>query len=415
MLPRKRPVNNQNNEYNSEISNLDQQIAQIPTDCRHFSGYKPCGFSDECHHECKHKDIPKNRILIIHLGALGAVLRATCILEVIKKKYHSSHITWITDKPGNQLLTPHPLIDKVITSDLENIIALGALEFDVAFVIDKSLKAMGVLSHIKTDMIFGFKNDPRSGAIIPATAAAIELWNLGLSNQKKFFQNKKSEVQLLIESLELGPFNNNEYSVFLTQEEVLESKKLKLKWAPQNEIIIGFNTGCSYVIPHKKLTVKFQKEIIDELFRQYGFHENPKIKIVLLGGPEDTIRNKEIAELNPKIINSETENGLRKGLISVNACDIIFTGDSLGMHMAIGLKKSVIAWFGPTCSQEIELYGRGQKIETTSGCNPCWKRECHKEIMCYDQVDKIEIIKLLKNEIEKIDKNKMIFIKELNF
>ncbi len=413
MLPRIKSVNKESATLKSEISNLDKFISNTPTECRHFSGYKPCGFADNCHNGCTHKDIPKNRILIIHLGALGAVLRATCILEAIKKKYHSSHITWITDKPGNYLLSPHPLIDKVLTSDFENILALGALEFDITFVIDKSTKAMSILNNIKSEMIFGFKNNPRGGGIIPATEAAIELWELGLSNQKKFFENQKSEVQLLIESLELGQYTNNEYSVYLTQQEILDSKKLKLNWSPNNEVIVGFNTGCSNIIPNKKLTVKFQKEIIEDLIQKYEFELNRKIKIVLLGGPEDTLRNNQIAENNPNIICSETENGLRKGLISTNACDIVFTGDSLGMHMAIGLKKRVIAWFGPTCSQEIELYGRGKKLETSSGCNPCWKRECHKEIMCYDNLDKIEIIELIKNEIEFI--RSIDFQEDINF
>jgi heptosyltransferase-2 len=63
------------------------------------------------------------------------------------------------------------------------------------------------------------------------------------------------------------------------------------------------------------------------------------------------------------------------------------------MHMAIALKKWVIAWFGPTCSHEIDLYGRGVAIETKAPCSPCWKRECHKPLMCYDQVNFDEISK----------------------
>jgi heptosyltransferase-2 len=69
------------------------------------------------------------------------------------------------------------------------------------------------------------------------------------------------------------------------------------------------------------------------------------------------------------------------------AVDLVFSGDSLGMHMAIGLKKWVVAWFGPSCEQEIDLYGRGRKIMTKAPCSPCWRRVCEKPVMCYDQVD----------------------------
>ena len=46
----------------------------------------------------------------------------------------------------------------------------------------------------------------------------------------------------------------------------------------------------------------------------------------------------------------------------MNRCDVVISGDSLGMHMAIALSKHVVAWFGPTSPQEIDLYDRGVKL-----------------------------------------------------
>ena len=62
------------------------------------------------------------------------------------------------------------------------------------------------------------------------------------------------------------------------------------------------------------------------------------------------------------------------------------TGDSLGMHMAIALKKHVVAWFGPTSPQEIDLYERGVKILADVGCAPCWKSSCDVLHPCRDRV-----------------------------
>jgi len=69
----------------------------------------------------------------------------------------------------------------------------------------------------------------------------------------------------------------------------------------------------------------------------------------------------------------------------------VITGDSVGMHMAIALKKPVVAWFAPTPSQEIELYGRGQKVLSQVTCKPCWKHFCDFEVKCNEivEVDKI--------------------------
>lgn len=364
------------------------------TDCRYFSGYKPCGKSERCDSSCSHKDIATVSILLIHLGALGAVVRSTSLLKAIKRKYPGSHITWVTDAPAHHLLKNHPAIDRVLTTAEADLLQLSALEFDVALVIDKSLKAVGVLKRTTADQVFGFTVKARTGAILPATSAAQELWELGLNNHKKFFENQKPETQLMIEALELGPFQRDDYWLPLTSAEEHESRQRREQWLRESgnkKLLIGLNTGCSAVIPHKKLTVDYHRRMIERIQRDF-----PQAGIVLLGGPEDTQRNAQIGAGLP-VISSATESGLRDGLVSVAACDIVVTGDSLGMHMAIAQKKQVIAWFGPTCAHEIDLYERGFKILTQSSCSPCWKRTCEKSIMCYDQVSLEEIVHALES------------------
>jgi len=362
--------------------------------CRHFSGYKPCTKNSSCDENCPSKSIPSTYLLIVHLGAIGAVVRATSLLKAMKRKYPGSHIVWVTDAPCEQLLKNHPLIDRVLTTKNEDLLSLSALEFDVAFVIDKSLKAAGVLSHTQADQVFGFQVDPRGGAILPATPAAEELWGLGLDNHKKFFVNQKPETQLMIEALELGPFMRDEYFLPLVANENTEARKRHHEWKQSAKLVLGINTGCSAVIPYKKLSVAFQREIIQKI--QVLFKD---VSIVLLGGPEDTERNQQIGE-GLRVIQSATTSGLRDGLVSVAACDVVLTGDSLGMHMAIAQQKHVVAWFGPTCAHEIDLYERGEIVLTKAPCAPCWKRLCDKPTLCYDQVSIVEIIAALQRGFE---------------
>lgn len=358
----------------------------IQVRCRHFNGYKPCGKNDHCSFECGHRDIVESSILIVHLGALGAVIRATSLLDAIRKKHPKSLITWVTDKPADQLLKNHPKIDRVLTTSAEDILQLQALQFDTAYVVDKSLKAAGVLANTTAKSIFGFKIDPVKGSILPATKAAEELWGLGLSNHQKFFVNKKSEVQLMLEALELSTGVEADYDLPLSEKEEKASLHRANIWALDPEqAIIGINTGCAAVIPYKKLSIENHRELIQKLLDQ-GL-----TNLVLLGGPEDTERNRKIGEGLP-VIQSDTTMGLRDGLVSVAACDLVITGDSLGMHMAISQKKYVTAWFGPTCAQEIALYGRGDAVITKATCAPCWKRSCDLQSMCYDQVDLKEMI-----------------------
>jgi heptosyltransferase-2 len=56
--------------------------------------------------------------------------------------------------------------------------------------------------------------------------------------------------------------------------------------------------------------------------------------------------------------------------------DVVITSDTLGMHLAIAAKKKIVALFGPTCPQEIDLYGRGAKLFKSVSCSPCYKQTC---------------------------------------
>lgn len=349
--------------------------------CRYFSGYKPCSLNKQCDLSCSHRDIPQKRILIIHLGALGAVLRATSLLSAIKRKYPSSHITWLTQAPADKLLENNKLIDRCFSLNYENELVVKSLEYDEIYCNDKSMVATAIANSVKTSQIYGFKLDVRSGAILPATDHAKELWKIGLCDEIKFYKNKKPETQLMCESLNL-PYKRDDYQIDLTEAEKQVSLDRKKIWSFAGEYkVVGINTGCASVIAYKKLSIKGHQALIKKIQKNI-----PGVQIVLLGGKEDRERNLKISS-GLDVILSPTNYGLRDGLCSVEACDIVITGDSLGMHMSIALKKWVIAWFGPTCAHEIDLYGRGVKVLTQANCSPCWKRNCSKSPMCYDMLD----------------------------
>jgi heptosyltransferase-2 len=353
--------------------------------CRHFNGYKPCGKSEICDPLCPHMSVPSVRILLVHLEALGAVMRSTALLPAIRRKYPGAHITWVTQKPAHLLLAENPLIDRVLTTEADDLLKLSALEFDIALMVDKGQKSAGVLKLTRADLVYGFTLDARTGAVLPATDAARELWEIGLSDRKKFVENRKTETRLAHEALELGPWLRDEYVLRLSEAEKREVARRRREWAPSGEIVVGLNTGCSGVIAYKKLTVEKHRELISEL-------AETGVRIVLLGGREDTERNERIGAGLP-VIQSPTGSGLRDGIMSVAACDVVVTGDSLGMHLAIALQKWTVAWFGPTCAHEIDLYDRGVHVLSAASCGPCWKRSCSRTTMCYDLVSIDDLMK----------------------
>ena len=137
-----------------------------------------------------------------------------------------------------------------------------------------------------------------------------------------------------------------------------------------------------------------------ELIKSLSVYDN--LKIVLLGGKEDTERNLKIFEglgkaMQDNIIYTPTNLGLRNGACFMNICDIIVTGDSFGMHLAIALKKYVIAWFGLSCWNEIDLFDRGEKLYPEGlECAPCWKKQCPFNLECIDMINLSKITELVR-------------------
>jgi heptosyltransferase-2 len=195
---------------------------------------------------------------------------------------------------------------------------------------------------------------------------------MGLDDNLKFWQNMRTGPEILAETWKL-PYRLDEYVLRLTEDEETFCKEFrKGLGVEKGKLIVGFNTGCSSEYPLKKMTVDQHVYLIRRIARQL-----PETKMLLLGGKEDTEINRKIKkQVKDKVIEMPTSEGLRSGILYVNLCDLVVSGDSLGMHIAIGLKKNVVVWFGVSCGAEVELYNRGSKILSDLECSPCWKKEC---------------------------------------
>jgi heptosyltransferase-2 len=356
-------------------------MVKIP-DCKLFTGYKPCIPGKKCIEECNEEKPFGTKILIISLEAMGSVLMSTTQLPQIKRKYPISTIYWLTLKGSVLLLDNNPYIDKIFVWDFENILILKEIHFDILMSIDKSLKSCALANSLKADEKLGFGLN-RNGSIISFNKGAEYNYILGLDDNLKFKTNQRTGQDILCETLDL-PYQRDEYVLNLTDIELRFCNEFKKEHEIGDEyIVIGFNTGCSELYPNKKMTIEQHIELIDRLSKY------AKLKLVLLGGPEDTIRNKTIFEVvGDKVINTSTTEGLRRGICYENICDIIITGDSLGMHIAIGLKKYIIVWFGLSCWSEIDLYDRGVKlIPEGLECAPCWMKVCPYNLECIKMID----------------------------
>ena len=375
--------------------------------CKRFSGYKPCFPDHNCWKDgCKENIAVGIKILIINLDAMGDVLMTTAQLPALKRKFPESTIYWITLKNAAPLLFNNPLIDHVFTFDASSIMIAQQMKFDYVMNVDKSQQSCALLNSIDSAIKLGFGLD-QNGKIIPINKGAQYNFNLGMDDNLKFKVNKRTGQDYLAETFELE-YERDEYVFEFTDDEkkFIETYKKEIG-IRKSDKVVGFNTGCSELYPNKKMTIQQHIYIIRKLLKK-------NYKIVLLGGPEDTQRNKEIySKFKGRIINTPTNEGLRRGICYESIPNIIVTGDSLGMHIAIALKKFVIAWFGVSCWNEIDLYDRGLKLYNEDlFCSPCWKKQCPYDLECIKLIDLDGIVSAIDVFFRKKNSNRVPNVKK---
>lgn len=352
---------------------------KIPN-CRKFSGYRPCEPFKVCLN-CPDAIPFGKKILILNLDHLGDVLMTTAQLPAIKRCFPESYIAWITLKNAVPLLQNNPYLDRIFVWDDETRMLLRNMRFDLALNADKNQNTSAFMMELQAREKRGFGMN-ENGAIVPLNAGAEYSYQLGLDDHFKFHVNQKTGQEILAETFEL-PYQRDEYVLNLTPGELEFCEKMKIQYEIQpDDLVIGFNTGCSAQFPFKKMTISQHVELIQRLL-----NHSDRIKILLLGGSAEKTRNQEINRLvNYRAIETPTEEGLRPGLLYVNLCDLVVSGDTSGLHIAIGLKKKIVVWFGMSSAAEIDLYQRGIKVFSRSYFEENWNMG-NPDPLCAEKLD----------------------------
>jgi ADP-heptose:LPS heptosyltransferase len=366
-------------------------------DCRYFIGEKPCKFKVLCK-GCDHYSPMGKRILIIKFAAIGDVLRTTPLLRGLKKKYPKSHITWLTDPAAASLLKDIPCLDRLISyNGAETLTRFLVEHFDILICLDKEVRATGLAMLVKTADKIGF-GLTKYGTIFPFDRRSEYAFELGVNDELKFRVNQKTYPAIIFEMVGL-PYHREEYGFVLPEASRLKALEKAKRWnLKSTDIVIGLNTGSGTVFATKKWTISGFIKLTELIHQQY----KSKAKILLLGGPEEVERNKGILRKSKvPLIDTGTNNSLPDFCGILNLCNIIVTADSLAMHLAIALKKQVVAFFGPTVAQEIELYGRGETIVVKADCAPCYRKECNQPKSCMERLDAKTVFTTLNRVIRK--------------
>ncbi len=309
--------------------------------------------------ECKFAQEYSKKILIIKLGAIGDVLRTTCILPALKKKYGPNIlIYWMTNPESVDLLKNNPLIDKVFPHNLENVLRIQQENFDILFALEIDTPSTLLANLVKANEKFGYFFDNRTTSCFNKSAESY-LETAFLNHIK--IKNRKTYQELIANACNLDFYYNKEKPIFnLTKKHIEFSNQFKLKNnLPNQNKIIGINIGSASRWPSKF----WNNEKIKHLIRK--LQEN---KIIILAGPNEIKKQEQlINELKQEgisLIGNNPNNTLGEFAAVVNLCDTIICGDTMVLHLASALNRKTIALFFATPPWEVEDYDTLNKVNS---------------------------------------------------
>ena len=216
--------------------------------------------------------------------SLGDVLRSTPLLRVVREQHSNSWISWVVSQQARPLLENNPFIDRLMTW---NEFETGSFQweaFDILINLEKDQSICSVTDRICASRRFGFSLDHAVDGTLPV-------------ERDPHIQNPTGIIQKkLIEMLGY---------MWREQEYVLGYQP-----AGRETHDIGLNYRVGPKLPTKELSLR-KWEQLEEALSSAGFG------VSWQSGFDDLYQYMEW----------------------INSCALIITTDSLGLHLALALRK----------------------------------------------------------------------------
>ena len=283
--------------------------------------------------------MPTSSTLIVKLGAMGDVLRTTTILRALE-----GPVTWVTRPASLPLLENVPQIAEVIPlAEAER--RLRGRRFDLAACLDDEPEACRLLDLVTYDRHVG--SYLQDGRVVYGPSAR-PWYDMGLMS--RFGKERADELKKL---------NTQSYQehLFAMFERRFAGEEYVFGYAPQPA-------------DQRRLGIEMRA---DPRWRWKRWGRSPELLERLGADGLD-------------LFIFQQRDDLRDFIADVNSCGVVLTGDTLTMHVALALRKRVIAVFGPTSAAEIYGYGRLTKVTSPIECVCCYLRDCAKDPNCMDLI-----------------------------
>lgn len=370
----------------------------VAQDCRYFLGDQPCIWHKRVgvHCKCERYEKVSKRILIIKLDSMGDVLRTTCLLPALDKAHPGSAVTWITRPESAPLLENNPFVSEVISFGADSLLHVAVRAFDTVINLDTGRPSLELATLAKAQSKLGFVLDGDNR--IQAANEFAETWfQMGLFDDLKR-RNRRTYQEIMCDIVGI-PATNLAYVLDLTDEEKLSAREHLLNLGVSLDIpVIGLNTGAGTRWQFKQ----WREDGFVELIERLQGALRPDVQLLLLGGKDEHERNCRILNrVTEGVFYPGPDNTVRHFASLTSFCDVLVSGDTLAMHIALALGRRVVVMFGPTSAPEIDLFHLGRKVLPDMSCLGCYKATCDFNPNCMQLISSDMVYEAVVAELDR--------------
>jgi heptosyltransferase-2 len=330
------------------------------------------------------------RILIFEVNWRGDVLFSTPAIRAIRKRYPDSFIAVLVVGRCREILEQNPNIDEIIIYEeyqrhksllgkLKLIRELGRKKFDQVFIFHRSFTRALMVYLAGIPERIGY-NTKKRGFLL---TKKIELPEQGL-HKVEYFLNMVQAAGISGE--------RKFYEFYISEgEKAWARQTLSAQGINDNDFLVVLNPGGNWK-PKRWFPDRFA-EVGDRLVKDYN------ARVIITGSLRDRALAEEIAGLmKAKPISFCGKTDLKKLGALLEKADLVISGDSGPMHIAVALGTRVIALFGPTSPAITGPYGRGEYkvIWKDVGCEvPCYNFSCN-DYRCMKAITVEDVMQAIK-------------------
>lgn len=323
------------------------------------------------------------KILVIRFSSIGDIVLTTPVIRCLKNQLGDIELHVITKKKFSNLYKKNPYIDKVFEFDnslKDNIRELKSENYDYIVDLQKNKRSKRIKSSLK---------------IAHSSFPKLNFKKFLLTTLKINIMPDAHIVDRYFEAVkELGVINDFKgLDFFVSQENQYDISKLPSAFQDGFHAFVIGGTYKTKILPAVKIV-----EVIKKL-------QEP---VVLLGGPDDVERAKEVLSfVNENVVSLVGKINLEQSAYLVKMSKSVLTNDTGLMHIAAAFHKNIVSVWGNTVP-ELGMYpylpNEPEKCHIVERkdvrCRPCSKlgfRSCPKRhFRCMMEIDTDLIVENLK-------------------